>query len=150
MGDVDDCGPRPAQFLDHFEKHGHFVLSTRGSRFVHHQNLGVTRKGLQHFDNLASARWEVLHFLVGIHIEAISFGQGTGVCEHSIFAVGTEQRAAWLDPEPHVLGDGEIRGEAELLVDHRDPGSDGVRRMLPRAGFTLPHYGSGVGLMNSR
>ena len=128
MGDVDDCGPRPAQSLDHFEKHGHFVLSTRRSRFVHHQNLHVSRKGLQHFDNLASARWKVLHFLIGIHIEAMSIGQGTGVCEHSIFAVGAEQPAARLYPEPHVLGNGEIRGEAETPGRSSQPRPRGSRK----------------------
>ena len=76
-----------------------------------HEEVGssITRisasfgQGLQHFDNLASARWKVLHFLIGIHIEAMSIGQGTGVCEHSIFAVGAEQPAArLLHPSSHV------------------------------------------------
>ena len=51
----------------------------------------------------------------------------------------------WLNADDGVLGDGEMRGERQLLVNHRHAGTAGVERRARRIGCAVDPHVARVG-----
>src|SRR3712207_3264779 len=97
-----------------------------GGRLVEDQDAGVAVEHLGDLHALPVADPEVLDERVGAQAQVVALGDLPDAAPRP----GQVQPAALrgLAAEDHVLQDGEVVGQHEVLVDHPDAGGDGVRR----------------------
>ena len=124
---------RLAQRADLAQQDRGFRPGQHGSGFVHHQNAGVAQQGLGDLNHLLVAVGQRGHDPVGRDAAFQPVQQFAGPHAHR----GLVKKGAALQfpAQEDVLFHGQLFGQVEFLVDHRDP---------PVLG--LAHVGEGHGL----
>ena len=92
---------------------------------VEHDHLGVAQQHLHDLDTLLHADRQLLDDCIGIELEGITLGD---LPHHRARGVDVERAEPTrrLHAQDHVLGDGEVRNQHEVLVDHADAGRDRI------------------------
>jgi hypothetical protein len=118
------------------EEPGDLGTGQGGGGLVHDQNAGVEGEGLGDLDDLLVGDGQAAAWLVGVEVDAEAGDQAGGGSVHGP-VVDPAEAAAGLAAHEDVLGDGQVREERRLLVDHRDAG-------VPRVGGTVEDHGLAV------
>ena len=131
--DVDDGHALGLELGDQGEQALGLCRRQGGRRFIHDQQAGVARDGLGDLDELllGDNQPPYLGFRVGLQADSLHGGLGGGVHR----AVVEEQPLLLLVAEEDVLGDGQVFGEVEFLVDQDDAFVLGFARI----GETMRH-----------
>ncbi len=141
VADIDDGKSAFAQLDDEIEQPLRFMRGERGGRLVHDEDAGIGVDGAGDLDELAfgerKARYDI--------------GRGKGCAEAFEDAAAArlhrlpvgEDALSDLAAEIDVLGDREVRAEAQLLIDDRNAHGEGgggrvhLRRHAANADFAL-------------
>ena len=117
-----------------------------GRRLVEDQDAGTPEEDLDDLDPLAHADAECADQLVRVDIQPIGLGQ-RGDALGGVRPVDAPQRRG-LAAEDDVLGDRQLVGQHEVLVDHADAGVDGVLRGLERSELAVDLHHALVGRLH--
>ncbi len=118
--DVDDRHAARCQARDRGEQLADFPLAQGRCRLVHHQQPGIVRQRPRHFHHLLLRQPEAVHRRVAIDRHAQAIENTACISPHppEVDDTGPARRRL---AEKDVLGDGEVRHEAQLLIDGADP-----------------------------
>jgi hypothetical protein len=119
VGDVDDAGAAVPKGANDFEDLVGFGFRERGGGFVEDEEGGAVLNGATDFDELFAGGAEALDVPFGLEGEVVLLDQLAGAVHHG-GAVDEAEAAGEFTAEEDVLGDGEVRGQEGLLVDHGD------------------------------
>ena len=129
-----DRGSGGAQRADLLEQDLGLGVGEHRRRLVHHENTRAARQRLGDLDHLLVGVRQPRNRRSGVHRAVQPVEEPLRLPAHG-GAVG-QRPAPDLAAQKHVLLDGELLGEVELLVDHHDPGllalmQAGKPRLLP-------------------
>jgi LacI family transcriptional regulator len=129
--DVDDADAAGGQPPDRREQPLDLRLGERRCRLVHHQDAGVERQRLRHFDHLLFGDTEQPYGRLGIDRNAKPGEQARRIGGQPS-AVDDACAAHRLPSEEDVRRRGEVGDQRELLVDGADPGELSLPRGVER------------------
>ncbi len=118
--DVDDGEALASQSTNGLEESLSFGLGQRRGGLVHDEDRGVVPQGLENLDDLAVACGKALDSGGRIDLEIVASGQLIGLRGHATVTDHEGQDPSGFGAEVDVLGDREVLGQVQLLVDHRD------------------------------
>ena len=130
MRDVDDRHAGAGHAADDLEQAIDLPRRQCRRRLVHHEHAGAPEQGLRHFDHLLFGDAEAIDAAIRIDLQA-HFVQAAASRLAKAGAVD-DARPSRLVAEQDVFGDGELRNEAQFLVDGRDAERLGVARRSDR------------------
>lgn len=125
VGDEQDRQPLADQAAQVVEQLVHLVGHEHGGRLVQDQDAGAPIEHLEDLHPLAVADTQVLDRHVRLHAQAVRVGDLLDLLACGGEVQG-EAAAARLAAQDHVLQDGQVVGQHEVLVDHADAHGDGV------------------------
>ena len=144
MRDVDDARSGRAKPGDDAEELLRLARGEAGGGLVHGEDGDVLRDRLGDFDELLLPRRERSGAALHVDADAEPLDKPGRVVRE--LPPVDEGAALRLAPEVDVLRHGEVRREAQLLVDDAHPGADGVAGTAPSGGLSpyqdLPFVGS--------
>ena len=146
--DEDDGGTFGDEPLQGDEQFDHFLRDEHGRGFVEDENLGAAIQHLQDLDALSLSDTEAGNGCVEVELhpesrhELADSRMGAG-------EIDSPARCHRFVAENDVLGDGEVVGQHEVLVNHSDAGRDGVGGGAKRASGSVDGDGSLVGLVHA-
>jgi hypothetical protein len=124
VGDQDNRLASLAQGVKEAEQCVRLRWRQHGRRLIEDQDLGAAEKRLDDLHPLLEPDGQVADARVRVEHEAVVAGQPVELSPRGAGAAAEEGAA--LGPEHHVLQDGQRLDQHEVLVDHADPGPDGV------------------------
>ncbi len=142
--DVDDGYALRCQAGDRGEELADFPLTQGRRGLVHHQQPGIVRERARHFHHLLLRQPQAVHRRVAIdgHAEAIEDAAGISPHPPEVDHAGPARRRL---AEEDVLGDGEVRHEAQLLIDGADSEPSRPQRAAQIDGPAVEEDLAGVG-----
>ncbi len=125
--DEDDGSAARGQRSHRPEQFTRFLRREHRRRFVQDENLGLSEQCLEDLDALSEAHREAADDRVGVEIDPETPAE-FGRLPLRGLAVEPVEGQDRLRAQNDVLRDRERRRELEVLVDHADPGRDGLGR----------------------
>ena len=116
------------ELADDLEEVVDLAQAERCRGLIHDDDVGLVEQGLGDLHHLLLADAEAAHRRARVDAQMQARQQLTGASVHG--APVEERTHAQLRPQEHVLGDGELGDEVELLVDRHDAG---IARLAGRA-----------------
>jgi hypothetical protein len=153
VADVDDREAFLAQLADQAEQMFRFARRQRRRRFVHHQNACAGMHGARDLDELLLGDRQRADQRVRPERRAEARQHVLAAARHrrAVDGAPAPVAAAQLAPDVDVLRDGEVRREAQLLIDHRDAGiARGERAVDVDALAVDQDFAAGVGTIRAR
>ncbi len=121
----------------------HLLGDEHGGGLVQNQDLCPAIEDFDDLDPLSLTDRQFLHLPVGIEFEPVV---GSQLADPLRGAVEVDHDPGpGLGAEDHVLQDGEVVGQHEMLVDHPDPGINGILGSLEVGRLTVDGDGALVG-----
>jgi len=141
--DEEDGDPLPLQLLEVAEELVDLARDEHGGGLVEDEDPRAAVEDLQDLHPLAVTDAQLLDAAVGIDLQPVGGAQLTdaGPRRRRVEAEALPR----LRAEHDVLEDREVVGQHEVLVDHADPGGDGVGGRLERHLVALHGDGALVG-----
>ena len=134
MADIDDAHPGRPQIANHGEQMSRVFLGERASRLVEHENLGVRRDRSSDLDQLLLGDRQPADGSVERQI-ALRKPAEPPVQSAAAQPFSTSRTATALARAGCCL-DRQVRREIQLLINHRDAGTEGIDG--PRRAYGFP------------
>ena len=149
MRDVDDAGAGGAEAPHDLQQTADLTLGQRGGRLVHDQDARVRADRLRDLDELPFGHAQASDLTIRIDRGADLF-QNLRCVASARAPVDAAERAAAVERQRDVLGDGQARKQGGVLIDRRD--AERARRRRIHAMDRAPRDGqrAGVGALGTR
>ena len=145
VGDQDDGTALCLEVAQDAEQMVGLLRGQHAGRLVEDQDPGAAKQRLQDLDALLDADGKVLDAGVEVDLQRIVALERLDLLARPGGAVGEGEAA--LGAEQHVLQHGERLDQHEVLVDHADPGADGILGAGDAPFLAIDQDGAGIGLV---
>ncbi len=130
------------------EESGYLLRRQDRRRLIEDQNLCVATEQLEDFDLLAGGHRKITQSHLGTQRKP-KFVDSLLYPQSRFTRLETAKRTHWLDPQHHVFPDREFGDLDQFLMDHADPGSQGILRIADRQAMAVEGNDTGVGMLEA-